>query len=138
MTTDEIGQLYRLGDTDKTVADPAADVRGRQVVDADGEDVGRVEDLLVDDAEGRVRFLRVGEGGFLGLGGRHFLVPVEAVVGIDPETVRISRDRGAMANVPTYDPQLTDAPEHYGAVYGWWGYPPFWGPGYAYPPFPRF
>jgi len=40
--------------------------RGRTVVDRHRDEVGRVEDLLVDERENRVRFLRVGEGGFLG------------------------------------------------------------------------
>lgn len=137
MTAGETGLLVRLADTDRTVADPAEDVRGRQVVDSDGEDLGRVDDLLVDDRDGRVRFLRIGEGGFLGIGKSRFLVPVEAVVAIDEDTVRISRNRGEMTGVPTYDPDLAEDPGYYGNVYGWWGYPPFWQPGYAGAAYPH-
>lgn len=72
------GTLYRLGETDQTVADPAADVRGRTVVDRHGEEVGRVDDLLVDDRENRVRFPRVGERGLLGIGRTHYLGPGHA------------------------------------------------------------
>lgn len=64
--------LHMLGDTDLTVADPRADVRGRNVVDAEGEDIGKVDDLLVDDSEAKVRMLRVEHGGFLGIGAAHF------------------------------------------------------------------
>ncbi|SNS18878.1 PRC-barrel domain-containing protein [Geodermatophilus pulveris] len=131
------GTLYRLSETDRTVADPDADVRGRAVVDRHGEEAGRVDDLLVDDREGRVRFLSVGEGGLLGLGKTHYLVPVDAVVAVDADRVRIDRDRAGMGGVPVYDPELADRPDYYESVYGWWGTAPFWGPGYAYPPFPR-
>lgn len=133
-----IATLLRLSETDQTVADPAADVRGRTVVDRNGEEVGRVDDLLVDDQEHRVRLLRVAEGGVLGIGESHYLVPVDAVVAVDEERVHIDRDRGAMGDVPRYDPQLADRPsyDYYNGVYGWWGAAPYWGAGYSYPGFP--
>ncbi len=128
--------LYRLSDTYQTVSDPEADVRGRKVVDSNGEEIGTVDDLLIDDEENKVRMLRVGEGGFLGLGKQHFLVPVDAVASIDPERVHIDRDRGRLGDVPIYDPDLAADPEYYGQLYGWWGFPPYWGAGYSYPPYP--
>ncbi|MGY1712012.1 PRC-barrel domain-containing protein [Geodermatophilus sp. SYSU D00758] len=136
--TDDIGRLVRLTDTDRTVADPEADVRGRRVVDPFDQDLGRVDDLLVDDREGRVRFLRVSEGGVLGIGARHYLIPVDAVVALEGDRVRIGRDREEMATVPPYDPDLGDDPGYYAGLYGWWGHPPFWGPGYTYPGYPYY
>ena len=53
-TTDNAGSLFRLSDTSLTVADPADDVRGRKVVDNNGDDIGKVEDLLIDDQENKV------------------------------------------------------------------------------------
>jgi sporulation protein YlmC with PRC-barrel domain len=135
--TSSQGMLRPLSKSGRTVADPEADVRGRTVVDRSGEEVGRVDDLVVDDREERVRFLRVAEGGFLGLGAMHYLVPVDAVVAVDPERVRIDRDRSGMGDVPAYDPELADRRDYYDGVYGWWGAAPFWGGGYVYPPFPR-
>jgi hypothetical protein len=41
-----------------------------------------------------------------------------------------------MTDVPAYDPEVAEDPNYYGGVYGWWGYPAFWGPGYTYPPYP--
>ena len=133
---DTPGNLYRLSETYQTVADPAADVRGRHVVDSDGEEIGTVEDLLVDDEENRVRFLRIGQGGFLGIGKQHFLVPVDAVASVDSDRVHIDRDRARLADVPAYDPELAENEDYYSTVYGWWGYPPYWGAGYSYPPYP--
>ncbi len=122
--------LSQLSESNKIVEDPTADVRGRRVVDRGGDEVGRVDDLLIDDVENRVVFLRVSEGGFLGLGKTHYLVPVEAVVTVDRDRVHIDRHRNGMREVPAYDPKLSPAPEYYGDVYGWWGVPPYWGPGY--------
>lgn len=137
--TGSAANLVKLGDTGQAVADPADDVRGRDVVDSNGEKVGSVDDLLIDDQEAKVRFLRVGAGGFLGIGEQHFLVPVDAVAAIEPDRVHISRDRAQLNDVPIYDPEVTDEdPTYYADLYGWWGYPPYWGPGYTYPPYPHY
>jgi sporulation protein YlmC with PRC-barrel domain len=64
--SEKTAMLVRLSDTELTVADPAADMRNRKVVDRDGEEIGEVDDLLIDAPEKRVRFLEVASGGFLG------------------------------------------------------------------------
>jgi sporulation protein YlmC with PRC-barrel domain len=130
MTTQYPGTIRQLADTDITVADPDADVRGRAVVDWNGQEIGRIDDLLIDDQAKHVLFLRVAEGGFLGFGATHYLVPVEAVVAVHPDRVQIDHWRGDMGDMPAYDPELATAPAYYGNVYGWWGVPPYWG---AYP-----
>ncbi len=136
MTESTQATLVKLGDTDLTVADSAPDVRGRKVIDRHGDEIGMVDDLLIDDRESKVRFLRVGAGGFLGIGEQHFLIPVDAVTKIDADHVHIDRERAGLRGVPTYDPELTYDVDYYGNVYGWWGYGPYWGPGYTYPRYP--
>lgn len=64
----EAGQLVKPGDTGKTVADKNEDIRGYTVRTASGEEIGKVDDLLVDAAEEKARFLIVASGGFLGIG----------------------------------------------------------------------
>ena len=128
--------LRKLRDTDLTVADASEDVRGRKVFDKRGEEIGDVDDLLIDDRENRVRFLRVASGGFLGLGATKFLVPVDAITGIDAAAVRIDRTREHVAGAPTYDPDLAQGLDYYGGLYGYYGYGPFWAPGYVYPAYP--
>jgi sporulation protein YlmC with PRC-barrel domain len=128
--------LVRLSETGMTISDRRVDVRGRKVVDRDGEEIGTVDDLLVDQGEVRVRFLRVGHGGILGIGAEHFLVPVDAISEVTEEAVRIDRERERLTDVPGYDPEVAEDPAYYGGLYGWWGYPAYWAPGYAYPLFP--
>jgi sporulation protein YlmC with PRC-barrel domain len=131
-------RLVRLSDTELTVADPAADVRGRTVVDKAGEEVGEVDALQVDDREHHVRFLRVASGGFLGLGATKFLLPVEAVTRINDAAVYVGQTRQHIADAPPYDPDLIheEAAEgvyagvgYYGGLYRHYGYPPYWAPG---------
>ena len=75
--------ILRLSDSGLTPASAEQDIRGRKVIDSDRRDVGVVDELMIDDAEKKVRFLRVESGGFLGIGGRRFLVPVDAIMKID-------------------------------------------------------
>ncbi|XVV16001.1 PRC-barrel domain-containing protein [Actinoplanes sp. CA-131856] len=131
-----VGTLTPLSESDQAVADPAQDVRGRKVVDSDGEQVGTVADLLVDIEAGAVRFLCVEHGGVLGIGASSSFVPVEAVRRITDEAVEVASDRDRIAGAPRYDPDLVDQHDYYEQVYGHYGYPPFWAPGYMYPGFP--
>ena len=131
--------LLRLSDTHLTVADPAQDVRSRKVHDKNGADIGHIEDLLIDDTEKHVRFLLVASGGFLGLGTKKFLIPVDAVMHVSNDAVQIDRSRDHVSGGPSYDPDLKDeelAEDQYSAVYGYYGFMPFWGIGYTYPSFP--
>jgi sporulation protein YlmC with PRC-barrel domain len=132
--------LVRLSDTELTVADPAADIRGRNVVDRDGEDLGTVYDLLIDEQDKRVRFLEIASGGFLGFGQTKFLLPVEAITRMNSDTVFVSQTRQRIAAAPRYDPDLMHREvgenSYYGDVYQHYGYPPYWGPGYIYPSYP--
>src|ERR687894_2941494 len=72
--------LVRLGDSDFVPANPEDDVRGKDVYDAEGQPIGSVKDPYIDRKEREVRFLEVSAGGFLGMGEKPLLVPVEAVV----------------------------------------------------------
>ena len=140
-------KFIRLSDSELTVANPAEDVRGRKVIDSESEEVGEVDDLLLDDRETKVRFLEVASGGFLGLGATKFLIPVEAISQISDDVVRLNQMRQHIAGAPRYDPDLIyqDAAEgaltgtgYYEGIYRYYGYPPYWMAGYMYPPYPYY
>lgn len=128
MTTSARANLHKLSDADLTVADPAEDIRGRTIVDAAGEEVGKVEDLPIDDREAEVRFLLAGGGGFPGIGETRSMLPVEAVARIADDTVYINESRECLAGAPRYDPALADQ-TYYDDLYGYYGYSPYWAPG---------
>src|SRR5688572_10336262 len=100
--------LLRLHDTDLTVADPQQAVRSFKVVDSAGKEIGHVDDLLIDDTEKKVRFLLVRSGGFLGLGEKKFLIPVDAIARIAPDRVEINRTGEHVAAGPDYNPALAN------------------------------
>jgi sporulation protein YlmC with PRC-barrel domain len=85
--------LVRLGDSDFVPANPEDDLRGKAVYDAQEQRIGSVEDLYIDRHEREVRFLEVGAGGFLGIGEKPLLVPVEAVTQVAEDRITIEPGR---------------------------------------------
>jgi sporulation protein YlmC with PRC-barrel domain len=131
-------ELARLNDTDLILADYKQDIRGCEVVDRHGNAIGHVDDLFIDEAERKVRMLQIRAGGFLRLGERHFLLPVDAVTGITDRVVHVNVTLEHVVGSPAYDPRLEVAPTPttWGPYYGYYGLAPYWGPGYLYPQFP--
>ncbi len=137
MNTDT-STLFRLSEVDETVARADEDIRGRDVKDSNGDDLGKVKDLLVDQSENRVRFLEVASGGFLGIGQETSLIPVDAIVSITDDNVRIDQTRDHVAGAPAYDPQLVSERDDYGDHLQYYGYGAWWGAGYRYPDYPYY
>jgi sporulation protein YlmC with PRC-barrel domain len=125
MSIQESATLRNLSDTDLTVATSEEDIRGRTVKDKDGKDIGKIDDLLIDDRERKVRFMRVESGGFLGLGETKVFIPIEVITRITDDEVSIDQSREHVAAAPRYTPDLVDKPDYYGEIYGHYGYPSF-------------
>jgi sporulation protein YlmC with PRC-barrel domain len=134
----ENATLIKLSDSGQTIADSGQDIRGRTVKDKAGNDVGRVDDLLIDDEEHKVRFLRVEHGGILGFGETKSFIPVDAITRITAHEVFIDHSREHVASAPRYEPELVHDLRYYGSIYDHYGYMPFWGMGYTYPNFPMY
>jgi len=143
MTTMNHGQsttqpdILKLSDTPLALTNSADDIRGRKAVDAAGEDIGHVDDLMIDAAQKKVRFLRVTTGGFLGIGKTAFLIPVDAISRIDDKLVHINHARNKFVGAPTYNPEMVDR-AYLEQLYGYYDYVPFWSAGYNYPSYPRY
>jgi PRC-barrel domain protein len=131
--SEQVGILRELGPGDAPLADPAEDVRRREVRDADGAAVGRVRGLLVDDREHRVRLLRVSapdEGGSR-------LVPVDAVSRITEGQVTLNRTLAHVRATPV--PSQGALTQRYlESVFAHYGLYPYWAPGYMYPTYPAY
>lgn len=134
--------LSRLRDSGQTVASSDEDIRGRMVKDKDGREIGKIEHLLIDDAEQKVRLMEIASGGFLHLGERKSYIPVEAITRITDQEVFISPTAEHVAGAPPYDPDLVAIPsDDYLDLYPYYGYeegPAFGGvvptlSGYPYP-----
>lgn len=128
--------LEKLSDAHLTVNDPHEDIRGRKVRDKDGKDIGKVDDLLIDTRERKVRLMRVESGGFLGVGETKVLIPIDAITKISDDAIHVNQTRDHIAHAPRYDPALANDDLYWNQVYGYYGFGGFWGSGYVYPAFP--
>lgn len=140
MDRNQVGELVKLGDTGKTVADIHEDIRGFTVRDGAGGELGKVEELLIDLEEEKVRFLIIASGGFLGIGKDKVFLPVDAVKSINHSDGEVIIDQAneQIAGAPEYDPDLAEKSSYYDALYGYYGFSPYWSPGYTYPAFPYY
>lgn len=107
------GELVKLEDTGKTVADRNEDIPGYIVRTASGEEIGKVDELLIDAAEEKVRFLIVASGGLQGIGKDKTFIPVDAVKSINegelkfssaPPGTRLPEPRNTIRTSPKPDP----------------------------------
>jgi CBS domain-containing protein len=62
---------------------------------------------------------------------------VDAISRITADTVYVNQSRERIAGAPRYDPALVE--DYYvNDVYSHYGYPPYWGTDYTYPPYPYY
>ena len=128
MTTTLSRELERLTHSGVRMADPAMDVRDREVFDRDGQSVGTVSDVLIEPESGEVRLVEVTSGGgVLGLGRKSRLVPIEVVTSGDPRTVYVERTREEILAADEYRPADGDEEEaQYAAAYAAYDLTPYW------------
>jgi len=131
-TSETRRRLSKLSGSELGLLDPQQDIRGREVMDSKGNEIGTVDGLFVDEEAKKVRFVEVRSGGFLGLGASHFLLPVDAIGRVEPDKVWITHPAEKVKGAPRYDPQLAEAAD-WSEYYNYYGYPPYWGPAYGGP-----
>jgi sporulation protein YlmC with PRC-barrel domain len=95
-----------------------------------GEDLGKIEEVIIDMEVGRVAYAVLSFGGFLGLGNKWVPVPWDAVVLRPAEKVLLLNiDKDKLQKAPNFEgttlPELAN--RQWGAViHTYYGYPPYW------------
>jgi sporulation protein YlmC with PRC-barrel domain len=103
-------------------------LNGTHVRNPAGEDLGRIEEIMMDAPTGRVAYAVLSFGGFLGIGGKLFAVPWKALAlnENDHEFV-LNVDRHLLETAPGFDkdnwPDMAD-PAFTRMIYGHYGYTP--------------
>ncbi len=85
--------------------------------------IGYVRDLLIDVADWKVRFLHATVGWRLGVGDRHFLLPIEAVERVSEAFVTIEQSREKVQGAPELNPNILLQPDLRHGIYEYYGYP---------------
>lgn len=112
----------KLSDSDLPLEEPWQDIRGLDVYDVNDEQIGSVEDLYIERDSRLPQFLEVSAGGFLGIGKKQFLIPIEEVsrdMGADRVTVNQPRDKVVAS--PDFDPDDVANPDIQRAIRAYYG-----------------
>ena len=82
----------------------ASTIRNTDVVNRAGEDLGKIEDLMIDPTNGRIQYAVLDFGGFLGIGDKLFAVPLEAF-DVDTANERFTLDvtKDRLESAPGFD-----------------------------------
>ncbi len=108
----------------------ADQVQGTAIYNPNGDNLGSVEDVMLDKVSGRIAYAVVGFGGFLGIGNRHYPLPWEKL-NYDPRMggYVVDLDRNTLEGAPSYadneavnwEDRAWDA-----RVYDYYGARPYW------------
>lgn len=108
----------------------ATTINGDSVVNPQGEDLGKIEDVVLDVDSGRVAYAVLSFGGFLGMGDKLFALPWSSLR-LDPENHRFILDetKERLENAPGFDksnwPNMGD--RTWGrSIYKHYGREPYW------------
>jgi len=109
----------------------AADtLAGDDVVNAMGEDLGEVKDIMLDVESGRIAYAVLSFGGFLGVGDKLFAIPWNALK-LDPENKRfvLDVDKERLKSAPGFDkdrwPSMAD--QRWATdIHSFYGSRPYW------------
>jgi sporulation protein YlmC with PRC-barrel domain len=106
----------------------ASTLSGDRVVNSAGEDLGKINELMIDLPTGRIAYAVLSFGGFLGMGDKLFAIPWKALrVDQENHNVVLNASKETLENAPGFDkdnwPDMSDASwgtrihEYYGVRY---------------------
>jgi sporulation protein YlmC with PRC-barrel domain len=95
-----------------------------------GEDLGKIEDLMIDVNSGRIAYAVLSFGGFLKVGNKLFAIPWQALKldAVNKQFI-LGVDKTVLEKAPGFDkdnwPDMAD-PKFGTSVYKHYGYKPYW------------
>jgi sporulation protein YlmC with PRC-barrel domain len=103
----------------------ASEILGTQVKNAQGEVVGKIDDLVFDD-EGRISFAIVGYGGFLGIDQNLVAVPITSLSYAEEPRHFVINTKENIQSAPIFSKKALDEPGWANGFYRYFGQQPYW------------
>ena len=110
-------RLVKLDDFEGELDEQWQDVKGRKVLDKNGEEIGTVEDLYVYKDASSVHLLKVSGSE------RSFLIPVDAVTNVTDEGVEVEQAGDVIQTSPEFDSEEVPDTETSRTAHEHYGYP---------------
>lgn len=111
----------------------ASTVKGDTVVNPQGEELGKIEEIMIDLDKGMVAYAVLSFGGILGIGDKLFAIPWEALSKKpDEHSFVLGVDKKTLENAPCFDkdrwPGTGTEPnrEFVTQISAYYGYKPYW------------
>ncbi|AYK14606.1 MAG: PRC-barrel domain-containing protein [Methanosarcina flavescens] len=112
----------------------ASTLKGDKVVNAAGDDLGKIEELMIDLRDGRLAFAVLSFGGFLGLGNKLFAIPWQAFrLKLHDHALVLDVPKETLEKAEGFDKDNwpVTSREWLSTVYNYYGYQPYWQTGVA-------
>lgn len=108
----------------------ATSLIGDDVKNRSGEDLGKIEEIMLDTEHGRVAYAVLSFGGFLGLGDKLFAIPWDSLtLNTDEKCFYLNVDKDLLENAPGFDkndwPDFADN-QWRTDIYSYYSVEPYW------------
>ncbi len=88
----------------KTRVVKASTLRGTNVKNLKKENIGEIQDLMINMETGSIEYAVLSFGGFMGIGDKYFAVPVEAMnFSTQNREITLDVDKDKLKNAPGFD-----------------------------------
>jgi sporulation protein YlmC with PRC-barrel domain len=106
-------------------------IKGDKIVNESGDDLGKIEELMIDLRDGRLAYVVMSFGGFLGLGDKLFAIPWQAFrLKLHDHAFILDIPKDVLEKAEGFDKDnwpITSR-EWVSTVYSYYGYQPYWQP----------
>lgn len=119
-----------VGTSDVRRVMSASSLMKDKVMNRNGEDLGKIEEFMIDLDSGCIAYAVLSFGGFLGIGDKLFAIPMQALtLDEDKKCFILDVDKERLKNASGFDkdnwPDMAD--RQWGTqVHSHWGYEPYW------------
>ncbi len=107
----------------------ASTLKGDKVINEAGEDLGKIEELMLDLRDGRIAFAVLSFGGLLGMGDKLFAIPWQALgLRLHDHAFVLDVPKETLENAEGFDKDNWPITSHewLSTTYNYYGYQPYW------------
>jgi sporulation protein YlmC with PRC-barrel domain len=101
----------------------ASSVIGDNVENSNGENLGKIKDVMLDIKYGKIEYVVLEFGGFMGFGEKLFAIPFNALkLNAKKQVFIVDWDKKILENAPGFNQNhWPETNKHYEEVNGYWG-----------------
>jgi len=108
----------------------AGTLKGDKIKNLAGEDLGKLEEIMLDVEGGRITYGVLSFGGFLGMGDKLFAIPWSSLrLSTEEKCFYLDVDKDLLENAPGFDknnwPNMAE-PQWGRSIYDYYGVVPYW------------